>query len=146
MMNKRVTAGALAVFLFAFSTFSCKSYSPAFDVEKAYSEPNDKVEIIDADSYTVLMPKSEDSSYVPEAGIIFYPGGLVNYHSYIPLMTRCAEKGFACFIVEMPFDFAFFDKHAAGKFPKLYPEIKTWYIAGHSLGGAMAGSYISRHL
>ena len=41
--------------------------------------------------------------------------------------------------------FAFFDYRAAGRFIELYPQINKWYMAGHSLGGAMAASYVSRH-
>ena len=145
MIHRRITAGA-AVFLFLiFTLFSCKSYPPAFNVEQFYNEYNTNVDFIDAEDYLVVMPKNEQPGYFPENGIIFYPGGLVEYHAYLPLLTLCAQNGTACFIVKMPLDFAFMDRRAAGKFPKLHPEIKKWYMAGHSLGGAMAASYISRH-
>ena len=29
--------------------------------------------------------------------------------------------------------------------PEEYPDIENWYMAGHSLGGSMAASYISSH-
>lgn len=136
---------AAAIFLVTFIFASCQSYPPAFDVDKFYSSYNEKVDFVDSDSYIEVMPKSVEPGTYMEKGIIFYPGGLVDYHSYLPLMTYCAEKGFVCFIVKMPYDFAFMDKRAAGRFLKLHPEIKNWYVAGHSLGGAMAASYVSRH-
>ena len=138
----RLAAG-VAVFLFLFS--SCKSYQPAYDVNQFYSEYNDKVEFVDTADYIALIPKTDKPGTVADTGIIFYPGALVEHHSYIPLFTLCAEKGIACFIIEMPMDFALLDRKAGGKILKLNPEIKNWYMAGHSLGGAMAASFISRH-
>lgn len=45
----------------------------------------------------------------------------------------------------MPFNLAVFDKNAADDIFDEYPEITNWYIAGHSLGGAMASSYMADH-
>ena len=78
-------------------------------------------------------------------GFIFYPGGKVEYTAYVPLMQACAEKGILCVLVEMPFNLAVFDIHAADGIQKEYPEIEDWYIGGHSLGGSMAATYLSDH-
>lgn len=40
---------------------------------------------------------------------------------------------------------AVFDKNAADGIQEQYPQIDSWYIGGHSLGGAMAASYVSKH-
>lgn len=145
MKIPRVTASILAVFLLISSFISCKSYPPAFNVETFYSDNSNTVEFITSDSYMILMPKKNEKDTSTETGIIFYPGGLVDYHSYLPLFTLCAEEGIVCYIVRMPFGFAFMDKKIAGKIQKQHPEIKNWYLAGHSLGGAIAASYISQH-
>ena len=60
-------------------------------------------------------------------------------------MTLCAQQGITCVLVKMPFDFAIFDISAAEKITRQLPEINAWYMAGHSLGGAMAAAFISRH-
>lgn len=78
-------------------------------------------------------------------GLIFYPGGKVEYTAYIPLMQACAEKGILCVLVEMPFNLAIFDINAADGIQKQYPEIEDWYIGGHSLGGSMAAFYLADH-
>ena len=94
------------------------------------------------------MEESADGHLVWEldnaaAGLIFYPGGKVEHKAYIPLMESLAEKGMLCVLVEMPFRLAVFDMDAAEGIQEQYPEIENWYIGGHSLGGAMAASYLA---
>lgn len=81
----------------------------------------------------------------PIAGLIFYPGGKVEYTAYEPLMASCAEKGILCVLVEMPFNLAVFDVKAADGIQEKYPEIENWYIGGHSLGGSMAAAYLGEN-
>ena len=140
-MKRSALAAFFAVLFFTITLSACKSYPAAFEVAKFINQNKNGVTYIEEDSFFVVMP--EDLSGTP--GIIFYPGGLVEYQAYLPLMEKLTRKGAFCILVEMPFDFAFFDFRAAGRFMKLYPQIDKWYMAGHSLGGAMAASYLSRH-
>lgn len=78
-------------------------------------------------------------------GFIFYPGGKVEYTSYIPLMQVCSEQGILCVLVKMPFNLAVLDVNAAEGIQEQYPQIENWYIGGHSLGGSMAAAYLSKH-
>ena len=43
----------------------------------------------------------------------------------------------------MPFRLAVFDSNAADKVYNAVPGVSRWYIGGHSLGGAMASSYVA---
>ena len=81
----------------------------------------------------------------PTAGLIFYPGGKVEHTAYAPLLHACAENGILCALVQMPGNLAVLDANAADGLQEAYPEITTWYIAGHSLGGAMASNYAAAH-
>lgn len=81
----------------------------------------------------------------PTAGLIFYPGGKVEHTAYAPLLRACAENGILCALVRMPSNLAVLDPNAADGLQEAYPEITTWYIAGHSLGGAMAANYAAAH-
>lgn len=74
--------------------------------------------------------------------LIFYPGGKVEDTAYAPLMEQLVREGLTCVIVKMPFNLAVFDINAADRVYALLPEIKHWYIGGHSLGGVMASSYV----
>lgn len=81
----------------------------------------------------------------PRAGLIFYPGGKVQYEAYAPLMEACAKEGILCVLLRMPGNLAVLDINAAKGIPEEYPDIENWYMAGHSLGGSMAASYINSH-
>ena len=81
----------------------------------------------------------------PQAGLIFYPGGKVEYTAYVPLMADLAQEGFLCVLVKMPLNLAVLNVNAAAGIPETYPQIEGWFIAGHSLGGAMAASYAAGH-
>ena len=78
---------------------------------------------------------------MPTAGLIFYPGGKVEFTAYAPLMARLAERGILCVLVKMPMNLAVLDVNAAGEIPEQYPQVARWYLAGHSLGGSMAASH-----
>ncbi|MCF7946097.1 MAG: alpha/beta hydrolase [Spirochaetia bacterium] len=76
-------------------------------------------------------------------GMVFYPGGLVDPKAYLPLMweiSRITES--MSVIVPMPFNLAVFGAGKGEKVPRLLPDIENWYIAGHSLGGAMAAKLV----
>ena len=79
-------------------------------------------------------------------GIIFYPGAKVEYISYLPLLNKLTEQGYVCFLPKMPLNFAFFDYNVTDNIINNNPNIKNWYVSGHSLGGAMASYYTSKNL
>lgn len=74
------------------------------------------------------------------SALIFYPGAKVEDLAYADLLKRIAENGTDCFLVHMPCNLAFFGKNSADKVMSLY-DYEHWYLAGHSLGGAMAAYY-----
>lgn len=92
--------------------------------------------------------KGNSLAFIPkdaEIGLIFYPGGKVEYTAYAPLMHALADSGVLGVLVRMPLNLAVLDVNAANGIPKLYPQIERWYIGGHSLGGSMAASHAARN-
>jgi pimeloyl-ACP methyl ester carboxylesterase len=79
----------------------------------------------------------------PTTGLIVYPGGKVPPAAYGPLAQAIAGHGYLVVITPMPFNLAVFGIGAADGVIKAHPEIATWAMAGHSLGGSMAAQYIS---
>ena len=87
------------------------------------------------DGSIVFLPEKS------EAGLIFYPGGKVEHTAYVPLMRALAARGVLCVLIEMPCRLAVLDMNAAEGLTETHPQVETWYIGGHSLGGSMAASY-----
>ena len=125
----------------SFGIYVSDYYRPDDTAMEILENPGD-VSILQDDkgNYTVLPQKAGDT------GIIFYPGGKVDERAYLPLLKKYAENGITCILVKMPFHLAVFNMNGADGIQKQYPRITKWYLAGHSLGGAMAAAYIARHV
>ena len=97
----------------------------------------------------ISFPDEKTAVFAPEGattGLIFYPGGKVEFTAYLPLMAELAERGVLCVLAGMPFNLAVLDINAADGIQEQYPEIEKWYIGGHSLGGSMAASYLEKNV
>ena len=92
------------------------------------------------DNLTVLSP-----TYPTDTAIIFYPGAKVEAEAYLPLLDQIRQTGVTCILVHMPFHMAIFDANAAEEVMAQFPEIQHWYMAGHSMGGAMASQFAAEH-
>ena len=92
------------------------------------------------DNLTILSP-----TYPTDTAIIFYPGAKVEAEAYLPLLDQIRQTGVTCILVHMPFNMAIFDADAAEEVISRFPEIQHWYVAGHSMGGAMASKFASDH-
>ena len=103
------------------------------------STPNTSVEVTEENGVYTFAPQNATK------GVIFYPGGKVEAESYAPLMHSLAEKGVLSILVTMPGNLAVLDMNAADGIIEKHPEIKEWYMSGHSLGGSMAASYIAEN-
>ncbi len=118
-------------------------------VRDCYHADVEAVDIVRGISDTYMVEEREDyyiftSDYESNAGLIFYPGGKVESEAYAPLLARLAGKGITCILLKMPFNLAILDMDAAQGVKSAAPEIKNWYIAGHSLGGMTAAKYLKR--
>ncbi len=80
-----------------------------------------------------------------QIGIVFYPGGKVEAKAYLPLLVQLSQKGYTTILVKMPMNLAVFNINGALSAIEQVPKIDKWYIAGHSLGGAMASSMMEKH-
>lgn len=98
----------------------------------------------------VVVRKLPDGSLVfepehPQMGLVFYPGGKVQPEAYAPLLERCAKQGVLSVLVRPPFNLAILNENMADGVQEQFPQIATWVIAGHSLGGVAAANYLSQH-
>lgn len=131
---------ALAILIGACGIYLGDFYRADMDAVAAFAPAGGVTAITLSDGTMVFGP--EDGT----VGFIFYPGGKVEYTAYIPLMEACASEGILCVLVEMPFNLAVLDVNAADGIQEMYPEVESWYIGGHSLGGSMAAAYLADHM
>ncbi len=144
-MNKKlkvliVSVLCLAVICCAGFGIYASDYYRANDTALVATFSDDDVTVIEKNGDCMVF-----TSEKPEKGIVFYPGGKVEYTAYAPLMKALAREGFFCVLVKMPFNLAVFDVDAAEDVIAEYTNIDEWYIGGHSLGGAMAASYAAKN-
>ena len=141
--KKRILYGVcalLAVLLIGCAVYLGTYYHASEEAIQILSNPSDGVNIeLLAGQRIAFVPEN------PVAGLIFYPGGKVQYEAYAPLMDRCAAHGILCVLVHMPGNLAVLHPNAADGICDLYPQVQHWFIGGHSLGGVMAASYAADH-
>ena len=103
------------------------------------STPTLSVETVQG--WTVFRPASNPG----RTGLIFYPGGRVDYRAYAPLLRAVAEQGYLVVLTPMTLNLAVFGIETAAAVLPAFPEIQHWAIGGHSLGGSMAAQYVINH-
>jgi len=101
----------------------------------------ESVEFRDEGGWLSFVPRAGE----PRPGLVFYPGGKVEPAAYAPAAQAIAAAGYPVFIARMPLNLAVLAPDAADAIMRANPGIERWVLAGHSLGGAMATSYIAGH-
>ena len=114
------------------------SYYRADETAKAALQGNETVSVTEIDGgYFFDGPGSRQA-------LIFYPGAKVECEAYAPLMLTLTERGFDCFLVDVPLNFALLGEDLAEKFLSAY-RYESWLTAGHSMGGIVAADYAQKH-
>ena len=112
--------------------------TPPSPMPEAYdSLKSDSVVTVSIDNWLVFAPVSPNIS----TGFIIYPGGRVDFRSYAPAAHSIAAEGYLVIIPKMPLNLAVFGVGTANDIIRHYPDISSWAIGGHSLGGTMAAQF-----
>lgn len=106
---------------------------------QVYMQGSDEVAVTEIEEGLLLDGSGSESA------VIFYPGGKVEYTAYVPLLMELAAKGTDCFLVKMPCNLAVLGSNKAEGILEDY-DYDKWYMAGHSLGGAIAASFCESHI
>ena len=93
------------------------------------------------DGQLVFQPSSPNGK-----GLIYYPGGLVDPEAYAVTAQGIADAGYLVVVPKMPLNLAFTGINRADGIMADFPEIESWVIGGHSLGGAMAAEYAKNNV
>lgn len=79
----------------------------------------------------------------PTSGIVFQPGARVDARAYAGLMRPLAEQGQLVIIPKQPFGVGLLATGALDNARAAHPEITSWVVGGHSLGGTAAADMAS---
>ncbi len=104
-------------------------------------QSDDLVTVSETHGYLAFQPTRQP----PKTGFIFYPGGRVDYRAYAPILHQIAAQGFLVILVPVRLNLAFFDLEAGAPALTDFPQVKTWAVGGHSLGGVAASLFASNH-
>lgn len=107
------------------------------------------VAALTSDNTVIVTTSSDLITFMPreptQIGLIFYPGARVAPNAYALLMHALAARGTATFIIKLPYNIAFLAQDRPTAIIAAHPEIRTWAVGGHSLGGVVASSYVAAH-
>jgi len=131
----KIVLGLLIGLIAGFFWYTSDYYRADDEAMNILNNANDVTEF---DGYVELKANSD-------VGLIFYPGAKVESYAYLVLLNSLKEEGINVFLVKMPFNLAVLNINAADSIIETNPNIKNWYIAGHSLGGAMASQYLDKN-
>lgn len=99
------------------------------------------VRITDAPAHIVITP----TSGTPTRGLIFQPGARVDPRAYVPMLSEISRQGVLVVVVKQPFGIAFLAMSAPHAFIDGHPEVTSWALGGHSLGGVAAATFAHDH-
>lgn len=99
------------------------------------------VRVVDSPTQILLEPQTATAG----RGLVFQPGALVDPRAYVPILQQVSRSGVLVVIVKQPFDIGFTAIGAPGPIIAAHPEVTSWAVAGHSLGGVAASSFASGH-
>ncbi|CAG5080153.1 alpha/beta hydrolase [Parvicella tangerina] len=98
-------------------------------------EQEEQLHIEETGDYIALRGNEVDPSL---AGIIFYPGGLVDPHSYINSLDELAiNHKRLVVIVKSEANLSILNTQKGSVVQSSFPEVGKWVIGGHSLGGSV---------
>ena len=110
---------------------------PAPMLEAYEALESDSAVIVSIKDWIVFQPVISNKNVC----FIIYPGGRVDFRSYSPMAHRIAAEGYLVVIVRMPLNLAVFGVNIASDVIKSYPQISSWVVGGHSLGGTITAQY-----
>ncbi len=138
-MDKKFKIAIIVIFalILGYGVFYLTDYYHAEKTATDYMNGTDNVSVVKTSNGLLLDGQGNDTA------LIFYPGAKVEYTSYMPMFTQLASQGIDCYLVEMPFNIAFFGTDAADDILK-NSSYNHYFMAGHSLGGVVASSYVNK--
>jgi len=127
-----VTAALLATALMVGLVVAGRPHPPHTDAVAAM-RGTAAVRVTDDATSITLTPTRPTST-----GVIFQPGARTDARSYVPILSRLAERGHVVVIAKQPLSIAPLAQGRAEEAFASHPEVTRWVAGGHSFGGVPA--------
>jgi pimeloyl-ACP methyl ester carboxylesterase len=142
---RRIWATVGTIALVAFTGWSALAFRASGQAKQALAS-DARAEVTRGEGVWRMDPRDQPPR---RAGLVFFPGGLVDPAAYAPLVRAAAEAGFPAVLVELPRRGAFGGADDPRVFQRAHAamaataSVRSWVAAGHSRGGAVAARFAS---
>ena len=148
MKNNLLKGRIAALLLIVLSGFCIGAFAQVY----TYPANDDALESLESNfvmqvTETPLFIRFDNQLISRSVGLIIQPGGEVDPRAYARIARKIAGPGYRVIIDKTPSELVI-----AGVVPNMIPTIKasnpdvqTWALAGHSLGGVTAAQYIAEN-
>ena len=124
--------GILLIGSISFFVWSQFSYKPTKEAMSLVDDKKDEDHIVFGEKDVKI-------------GVIFYQGAKVEAEAYSYLGEALARDGHFVVMPKLPLNLAILGINEVDSVIEQYPEVQKWYVAGHSMGGAMISKYAFQH-
>lgn len=128
--------GRLAVLVFAagLAWLNPFAYQPGAAAEAG---PTSDFSVTETNATVTMSPEGSATA----KGLVFYPGARVDARAYQDVLAPVVGAGYRVVILKEPLGLSLLDGNQARGAIGDNPDITTWAVGGHSLGGVSASSF-----
>jgi len=109
------------------------------DRDAALKVWNNPAITVTSTDHSIVLEPSDAGSDSTGTGLVFIPGAKVDPYAYLYKLSGVVEQlGVTVVITKPTLNLAFFDNRPLTDFTADAPDVTTWLIGGHSLGGVRA--------
>ncbi|WP_241972770.1 alpha/beta hydrolase [Cryobacterium cryoconiti] len=104
--------------------------------DQVFANPN--VSVTDTPTAVILAPV-DDTVGAEDTGLVFIPGARVDPYAYLYKLAGTVERtGVTVAIAKPVLNLAILDQRPLSTFTGAVPDVSTWFVGGHSIGGVRA--------
>lgn len=139
---------ALAICLVMVAVLAWARPFAATEVAVSAMRSSDDVRVSDRITWYEMQGIRKNSAgreIKPTIGLVFAPGARVDPRAYANVLRPLAKAGYLIVVLKEPFGVALVDVNHAQRVLAVHPEVTSWAVGGHSLGGVAASSFADTH-
>ena len=104
--------------------------------DQVFANPN--VSVTDTPTAVILAPV-DGTGDAADTGLVFLPGARVDPYAYLYKLVGTVERTGTTVVIAKPvLNLAILDQRPLSTFTDAAPEVSTWFVGGHSVGGVRA--------